>query len=67
MRPRRSALPALASGEEAPPFPKLVSPLTGKPISKELVEPEAARKALVASNGSGIRIPLTASAEGLGE
>jgi len=40
---------ASASGE-APAYPKLVSPLTGKPIDEELVEPE--RRA----NLSGVRL-----------
>ncbi len=56
-----------AGGEAAPPFPKLVSPLTGKPIDKRLIAPEAPREAMVASNEGGIRIPLDAVAGGLGE
>ncbi|MXO58034.1 hypothetical protein GRI89_00550 [Altererythrobacter salegens] len=56
-----------ASGEDAPPYPKLVSPLTGKPVDKRLLDTGAAREAMVASNDGGIRIPLNAVAGGLGE
>ncbi len=54
------------SAEETPAFPKLVSPLTGKPIDEALIEPEArpARPgslvAMTASGGNAVRIPLGA-------
>ena len=51
-----------ASGEDAPPFPKLVSPLTGRPIDQALLEPEAYRQQMTARGGPAARIPLAAHA-----
>jgi hypothetical protein len=50
-------------GGEMPNFPKLVSPLTGKPINEALLEP--ARQRLSAHEGAGpMRISLGAVIEG---
>jgi hypothetical protein len=65
--PKQIRVASAASGEEAPPFPKLVSPLTGKEVDKRLIEPDAGRKTIVASNSSAISIPLAASVGGMGE
>jgi hypothetical protein len=49
------------AGSEAPSFPKLVSPLTGKPVDDELVEPEGPlTSARLADGGGAMRIPLGA-------
>lgn len=53
---------ASASGEDAPPFPKLVSPLTGRPIDDELIQPAASRERMSARHSSTTRIALTAMA-----
>jgi hypothetical protein len=59
---------SLAGGEEAPPFPQFVSPLTGEPIDEELIQPEGARVALNArSSGGPLRIPLAAAVGNVGE
>ena len=58
---------AAASAEDAPPFPRLVSPLTGRPIDEELLEPEPARKNMAARNSPAMRIPLAAIAGSAGE
>lgn len=58
---------AAASAADAPPFPRLVSPLTGRPIDEELVEPEAARENMAARSSSTMRIPLAAIAGSAGE
>lgn len=53
--------------EEAPPFPKLVSPITGRPIDLALIEPSASnnddsRTTLVARiAGDTMRVPLGGS------
>lgn len=51
------------AGGDAPEYPKLVSPLTGKPIDEALVEPEPVRRADLTgtklADGS-MRIPLGA-------
>ena len=54
---------AAASAEDAP----LVSPLTGRPIDEELLEPEAARENMSARSASTMRIPLAAIAGSAGE
>ena len=56
-----------SSGADAPPFPRLVSPLTGRPIDEELVEPAAARENMAARSASTMRIPLAAIAGSAGE
>ena len=53
-----------ASGEGAPPFPKLVSPLTGRPLDEALVEPEPPRGQLAARDDPVMRIPLNAGSLG---
>jgi len=53
---------ASASGEDAPPFPKLVSPLTGRPVDEELIKPDAGRERMSARHASTTRIALTALA-----
>ena len=59
---------SLMATEEAPPFPKFVSPLTGKPVGEELIEPEGHRVALEASgSGGALRIPLAAAVGNVGE
>ena len=49
-----------ASAEEAPPFPRLVSPLTGKPIDERLLEDHESRQHMVARESSVMRIELSA-------
>lgn len=56
-----------ATGEGAPPFPKLVSPLTGKPLDEDLLELDPHHERVAAGSGAVMRIPLAASARGLGE
>jgi hypothetical protein len=51
-----------ASGGDAPPFPRLVSPLTGRPVDSELLEPEGQHEQLAGRTGSVMRIPLAAVA-----
>ena len=58
---------AAVSAGDAPPFPRLVSPLTGRPIDEELVEPEPSRENMSARNASSMRIPLAAIAGSTGE
>ena len=58
---------AAASVGDAPPFPRLVSPLTGRPIDEELLEPEPARDNMSARASSTMRIPLAALAGNAGE
>ena len=59
---------SLATGEDAPAYPKFVSPLTGKPIDDRLLEPEPRRVALSASHeGGALRIPLAAAIGDVGE
>ncbi|MGX7896761.1 hypothetical protein [Tsuneonella sp. HG222] len=66
--PRSAAAPApirvasVASENEVPAFPRMVSPLTGKPVDEALVEPEPVRQRLSAGAGSAVRIPLDAIA-----
>lgn len=51
------------AGGDTPEFPKLVSPLTGKPVDPALLEPETAGRAqLAAPSGSGgtMRVALGA-------
>ena len=48
-------------GGETPEFPKLVSPLTGEPIDKDLLRPERGESFAAARLGTGaMRIPLGA-------
>lgn len=57
---------AVADAAEAPPFPKMVSPLTGEPIEADLVTPQADRptRQFAVSSGEGrTRIPLAAVAQ----
>ena len=59
---------SLATGEDAPAYPKFVSPLTGKPIDDKLLEPEARRVNLDARyQGDALRIPLAAAIGDVGE
>jgi len=59
---------SLDNGGEAPAYPKLVSPLTGKPIDDKLLEPEPRRVALEARHeGGALRIPLAAAIGEVGE
>jgi len=52
------------SDGDMPDFPKLVSPLTGKPVTQALLEPEVAEKGSARLVGGGssasVRIPLGA-------
>lgn len=49
------------AGGDMPSYPKLVSPLTGKPIDEALLEPERPLAATKLADGSGaMRIPLGA-------
>ncbi|OYW45514.1 MAG: hypothetical protein B7Z08_09595 [Sphingomonadales bacterium 32-68-7] len=53
---------ARADGD-APAYPKLVSPLTGRPIDPALLEPESARRenlAAAGARGGAMRVPLGA-------
>ena len=53
---------SLATGEDAPPFPKFVSPLTSKPVDEKLLDPEPRRVNLDARYERGaLRIPLAAA------
>jgi len=72
--PRAPGAPApirvasLAGGEEAPPFPKFVSPLTGKPVDERLIDGDGGREELAAREAGGtMRIPLAAAVGTLGE
>lgn len=59
---------SLAGSEEAPPFPKFVSPLTGEPVDEDLIAPEGHRVALDArDSGGALRIPLAAAVGTVGE
>lgn len=53
-------------GAEAPPFPRLVSPLTGRALDERLIDPAAGREEMAATGRSVMRIPL-AAAVGSGE
>ena len=66
--PRAPGAPApiriAGGGGELPEYPQLVSPLTGKPIDRELIEPEPDRQLAAARLGEGsMRIPLGAVIE----
>jgi hypothetical protein len=67
---------SIANGEDAPPFPKFVSPLTGKPVDARLIDPSAvesaglgARRIELAARHEGgtLRIPLAAAIGDAGE
>lgn len=65
--PRASDAPepirVAGAGGDAPEYPRLVSPLTGKPIDEALVEPEPVRRADLAGTrlaDGAMRIPLGA-------
>jgi hypothetical protein len=60
---------SLANGEDAPAYPKFVSPLTGKPMDERLLRPEPRRVALNARHegGGALRIPLAAAIGDVGE
>jgi hypothetical protein len=60
---------SLATGENAPAYPKFVSPLTGKPSDERLLESEPRRIALSATHegGGALRIPLAAAIGDVGE
>lgn len=68
--PRSAGAPApirvagFGTGEEAPSFPKLVSPLTGKPMDPRLLDTAAHGHAESRSDGGVMRIPLAALAGG---
>jgi hypothetical protein len=48
------------AGNEEPAYPRLVSPLTGKPLDEALVEPERPLQATNLAEGGAMRIPLGA-------
>jgi len=48
------------AGEDMPGFPKLVSPLTGKPIDEALVGPEPQLSGQRVADRGSMRIPLSA-------
>jgi len=52
----------IASEAEVPAFPRMVSPLTGKPVDQALLAAEPARTAMTARSSSAVRIPLDAIA-----
>jgi len=59
---------SLDNGHDAPPYPKFVSPLTGKAVDEKLLEPDVRRVALVATHeGGALRIPLAAAIGEVGE
>ena len=59
---------SLATADDAPAYPKFVSPLTGKPIDDRMLEAEPRRIALSASHeGGALRIPLAAAIGDVGE
>jgi len=60
----------LATGDDAPPFPKFVSPLTGRPVDAKLIDPAAVRRAALGTariqlnartEVGALRIPLAAA------
>lgn len=51
---------AIASGESAPPFPRFVSPLTGKPVDERLIEPAAQHDEVAERSAGVISVPLAA-------
>ncbi len=72
--PRAAGAPApirvasLDEGADAPPYPKFVSPLTGKPVDEKLLAPDVRRVALSATHERGaLRIPLAAAIGDIGE
>jgi len=70
-RPRAPGAPepirvAGGHGVEAPEYPRLVSPLTGRPIDEALLEPEGSTLAAAADSGT-LRIPLGAVMSGSGQ
>ncbi len=71
--PRSADAPApirvasIASEDEVPAFPRMVSPLSGKPVDEALLAPNGARKTMSARSGSAVRIPLNAIAGSVGE
>ncbi|HSQ94605.1 MAG TPA: hypothetical protein VLM18_00715 [Croceibacterium sp.] len=59
---------SLDKGADAPPYPKFVSPLTGKPVDEKLLAPDVRRVALSATHeGGALRIPLAAAIGDIGE
>lgn len=60
--PEPIRIASAAGGGEAPPFPRLLSPLTGKPIDEELLEPEPRRQQRAGRDGSVMRVELSAMA-----
>jgi hypothetical protein len=59
---------SLATGDDAPAYPKFVSPLTGKPIDSKLLEPDTRRVALTAHyEGGALRVPLAVAIGDVGE
>jgi hypothetical protein len=59
----------IADGQDAPPFPKFVSPLTGKPVDARPLDPRPMRRILAGvgrveldarAGGGALRIPLAA-------
>ena len=72
--PRAAGAPApirvasLDQGGDAPPYPKFLSPLTGKPVDEKLLAPDVRRVALSATHeGGALRIPLAAAIGDIGE
>ena len=56
---------ASRSGEDDPSsFPRMVSPLTGEPLPRGLIQPAAATQRVASADDDYLRIPLAAMAEG---
>lgn len=67
--PKPVQLAGYAAEEEAPPFPQLVSPITGRPLDMALVEParggsDGDLPLVAAIADRTLRVPMTASAPG---
>ena len=68
--PRASGAPqpirvaGFGAGEEAPPFPRLVSPLTGKAIDPRLLEADGQDDQPAGREGGPMRIELSAAIDG---
>lgn len=58
--PEPIRMASAAHGADPPPFPKMVSPLTGKPIDQALIAPAPARSEMAARDAPTMRIALDA-------
>lgn len=65
--PEPIRLAGIADDQRAPPPPKFVSPLTGKPVDAKLLEPDAPHREFAERNSRTISIPLAAAIGNVGE